>query len=194
MDCICASNPHCQKAGIAVYLRDVPSCGYTYGTPITMPGIRIGCFVIDSLLLSTLECLYSECCLSILYYYVNITYYYWYASISRFDTQAMVYNSTSSRFPPNSTVQMLIKDMMIEQWNSSFSSAAYYQKCAPTYCTYVDRAHLYKFGGIVIKLVSTTSAFTAALHLFTPLFVGSIFHLMKPKNKEQRQGNCLSRI
>ncbi|CAF1468291.1 unnamed protein product [Adineta ricciae] len=184
-NCICATHPHCQRATIHHDWKNISLCGTISNVSYVIPGMTIGCFILNSLLLSTLECLYSECCLSVLNYYINVAYMREYTNILWFDAHHLVYNPASSRFPPNTSIKMIIKEMMIEQRQSSFSFPNYYATCAPIYCAYSDRVYTYDFLQIVIKLISIISGLTVALRIFTPLIVNIVFYLLKPKLQTQ---------
>ena len=156
---------------------------------LTIPGMMVACSIMDSLLLSTLECLYSECCLSIIYHNINQTYLERYTEIPWFKAH-LLNDSKLSRYPSNSSVKMLLKEMMIEQWHSNISFEFYYKTCVPTHCTYSDRARTYSPVQILTTLISAIRGLTAVFRLTIPLFINMVFTLLKPKIRRQRQGNC----
>ncbi|CAF4213030.1 unnamed protein product, partial [Adineta steineri] len=57
INCVCATNVHCQRSAIIYHNKGGGNDNYI------IPGIVEGCFVINSLLYSTLQCLYldSDC-------------------------------------------------------------------------------------------------------------------------------------
>ena len=71
----------------------------------TIPGFLTGCFVIESLLLSSLQCFYDEQCFNNVTYYVNPT-----LSLNATALNA----SASTTFTPNSTVKEMIDQLMVE--------------------------------------------------------------------------------
>jgi hypothetical protein len=189
VDCICATDPHCQSS---VTLYDV------YGTPndnpvrYVVPGLVMGCFTIDSLLLSTLECYSMDSCLSLQLQYINNSLQMFTSNIPWFNVHPLVYNSASSRFPPNTTLSTIVKEIMVEQWNSASSFSRYYEACAPSYCIYPSTIRTISFIGIVIKLVSMIGGLTVVLRLITPRLIDAVSFLLRAKNREQRQGNYCS--
>ena len=190
VDCTCATNPDCQSPVIGPdwhteQIECVASDTYY------MPGMVQGCYVIDSLFLSTLECLYSTCCLSVLYYYMNATYSTLNTDSSWFDARPLVYDPTSSRFAPNTSVDGIVRQMMIEEHSSSSSFEQYYETCAPTHCFYPVSKHKKNFAEISITSISTLSGLTVALRIIAPLLVKSSLHLLQPKIKRERRGKCI---
>ncbi|CAF1152034.1 unnamed protein product [Adineta steineri] len=191
MDCICATNPQCQTQVLAPDWQTIVIGGHNLSGPYAMLGMVAGCFTIDSFLLSTLECFYSNFCLSILYYYMNNTIQHPDIDfgVSLIDVSPLVYEPLMSLFPPNTTLRSIVQQMMVEQWNPLFLFDNYYETCAPTYCTYTQTVRTKTFVGVVITFVSTISGLTVALRLITFQLIKFIFRMLQPKVKRQKQGN-----
>ncbi|CAF3744343.1 unnamed protein product [Adineta steineri] len=191
IECICATNPQCQSQVLLPDWQTIVIGGHNLSGPYTMPGMIAGCFTIDSFLLSTLECFYSNFCLSILYYYMNETKYGSYQDygISLIDVLPLVYESLMSLFPPNTSLKIIVQQMMVEQWNSLLSFDNYYETCSPTYCTYTQTVRTKTFVGVVITFVSTIGGLTVALRLITVQLIKFIFRIFQPKVQRQNQGN-----
>ncbi|CAF0761651.1 unnamed protein product [Adineta steineri] len=115
----------------------------------SLPGLLVGCYPLEALLQSTLECLYNMTCIDALknmYYSSNI-------SIRALD---------STLSSPNVTVQALINVLMIDRWENNITYDQYYQLCASTQCTYSvnERADLLYvvtaimglYGGLIVIL------------------------------------------
>ena len=190
INCICATNPDCQSPVAFLELNSSRINCATFTASNIMPHMVKGCYLIDSLLLSTLECLYSECCLSALYYHANVSYTLINTDVLWFHAHPLTYDQTPTRFPPNMTVGMILKKMMIEEWKPSSSFDRYFEACGPTRCTYSDITDTKNFVGIVITLISTISGLTAALRLTTPTLVWLTFYLFEFKSKKKPEGNC----
>jgi hypothetical protein len=92
-----------------------------------VPGFYIGCYVIEALLQSTLECFYDQECINQLQSYI-----FWSPSIN----PRVLNASLSSVYSINSTIGDLIDNLMIEEWNVSTIYETYYNECHPTQCTY----------------------------------------------------------
>ena len=187
-DCICATDFNCQSAvningfwNSPDYLDD--------DNFYWAPGMTIGCFTIDSLLLSTLECFYLDSCLSKLYFILNLISEIYSTDLRWFQIRPLVYDQESSRFPPNTTLSVIARAIMIEQWNSSVSFDLYYEGCAPIYCTYSYTTHAFNLIEILIKSVSIFGGLTIVLRLITPLLAELVFKLLRKKVKRQQRGN-----
>ncbi|CAF1094407.1 unnamed protein product [Didymodactylos carnosus] len=119
--CYCKTNISCAARSM-IYTVD--------HTPLyTIPSFYSGCYIIESLLSSTLECFFDRSCLDA----IN-TYMY---NISAYPFNATVLNSSSkSKFAVNSTLRQIVQQLMVEEWNSEVSFDKYYSSCAPGECTY----------------------------------------------------------
>ncbi|UJR24329.1 hypothetical protein I4U23_027296 [Adineta vaga] len=53
--------------------------------------------------------------------------------------QPLLYNSTISRFRPDTLIISIAEKLMIEQWNPFSTYENFYQLCEPEYCTYLKR-------------------------------------------------------
>ena len=127
---------------------------------ITVDGVHNGCFTMDSVLQSTLICWYSDTCMHAFQtlmtdFFVPVT-----QDVSLLD--AML----PTRYPPTTPIEIILNEMMIEQWNSTASYDKFYQMCHPAYCsfTYQQRSSMVfivstligLFGGlnIILRLIS----------------------------------------
>lgn len=111
-----------------------------------------------------------------------------------FEIRPLVYDPKSNHFPPNTTIELLIKNLMIEQWNPSYSYKQFYESCAPNYCTYSQRIRTKTSLGIIITLVSMIGGLTVSLRLITPFLVKFIYFLFELfiKRHEQVQERGIS--
>ncbi|CAF2749938.1 unnamed protein product [Rotaria sp. Silwood2] len=114
---------------------------------------------------------------------------------SWFDVRPLVYDPILSGFPPNTSIRMIVKNIMIEQWNPSYSYSRFYESCAPSYCTHSQRTHTKTIIGMMITMLSMIGGLTVSLHLITPYLVKFLFSLFKLYNKrEQKQQRALNTI
>jgi hypothetical protein len=144
-------------------------CSYQY--PITnianstiiffVPGMYVGCYIIESLLQSDLRCFYNQTCINQLQSYslakatVNVT---------------ALNNSLSSRFFENSTIEELVNQLMVEEWTPSKMYENYYNECQPSQCTYTHQTKnsvIY----IVTTLVGLIGGLITVLKLIVPRLV-----------------------
>jgi hypothetical protein len=126
-NCICATDFNCQSSVTVYGWYIIPDGGVDDTTPYLVPGMTTGCFTTDSLLLSTLECLYLDSCLSVLYNIINNTLTTLDADFTWFRIHPLVYDQESSRFAPNISLSVIVREIMIEQWNFSASFDRYYE-------------------------------------------------------------------
>ena len=93
-------------------------------------GMKTGCFVIEGLLQSNLNCFYDSNCLKQMNAHLdNILINLTVISVDR-----------DSRFSSLSTVQELLQELFVEKWNLSVRYANYYAACQPNQCSFVIRA------------------------------------------------------
>ncbi|CAF0713039.1 unnamed protein product [Adineta steineri] len=192
--CQCVVDPNCQGSihfavtGTTIGIIKLPGVhpGYVSSSYVA-PGLVDACYTIDFLLLSTLQCFYTDSdCMNQLFYHINTTYVSPTPDPNSY-AHPLTYNQTSTRFPPNTSVSSIVEEMMIEQWNTSLSFSNYYKACAPTYCTYTQIRHAETFSELLVKLISTVGGLVMALRLITFQFVKIIFGLFQKKPKKQQQ-------
>ena len=155
-----------------------------------------GCLALYSLEFSTLQCLYadSDCFPLLLNYLAQMTFMFIQRQSLSVEIHPLVYNHKVSGFPPNTPISIIIKQLMVEQWNPSLSYEHFYEACAPAYCSYSQSVHQASFIGVIIKLVSLTGGIVASLRILTPHLVKSFLRFLtvfkkKPKPKKPEQGN-----
>jgi hypothetical protein len=127
----------------------------------TVPGLYFGCYVIESLLQSTLECFYNQTCIRELRSYL--------ISASLIALPALN-SSLPTQYFINSTIKELLDHLMVEQWNSSVMYDSYYNECQPTQCTYTHQAKndiIY----IVTTLIGLLGGLITVLKLVVPRLI-----------------------
>ncbi|CAF1661503.1 unnamed protein product, partial [Adineta ricciae] len=153
-NCSCDLSPKCTNPA-----RIYDSQGNA--TLWTIPGFYIGCFVIESLLQSNLQCFFNQSCIDQLQVYLNITSTMNITQLNR---------SLLKNFQVNSTVEELVNNLMVEQWNSSILFDNYYSECQPVQCIYTDKmknSAIY----IVTTIIGLIGGLVAALKLVVPRLV-----------------------
>ena len=129
-----------------------------------VPGIYIGCYIIESLLQSDLHCFYNQTCIDQLQSFLF--------SYSPINATALD-KSLSSRFLENSTIQELVDQLMIEQWNSTIMYDSYYNECQPSECIYTHQTKN-SIVYIVMTIVGLIGGLTTAFKLIIPRMVSFI--------------------
>ncbi|UJR06625.1 hypothetical protein I4U23_010909 [Adineta vaga] len=90
---------------------------------IAIPGMIIDCLIIDATLSSTLECYYNQTCFSLLH-----------SSLPR--NIQLLSNTSFKYFSLNSTIKMLLNELMIEELIINTYFDLYYSQCNPKHCSY----------------------------------------------------------
>ena len=106
-------------------------------------------------------------------YYQNVEFPQWY------EANPLIYYPNVSRYPPNTSISTIVEQIMIEQWNPSYSYKYFYDLCAPKYCTYSQRMRTKKIVEVVITLISMISGLTFALQVFAPILVNGLHELFR---------------
>lgn len=153
-----------------------------------IPGLVEACSITDSLMLSTLECYYSDSnCLSILTNHSKQSYIYNVEHSHWFDVHPLVHNPKRSRFPPKTTVLSITNELMVERWDPSCHYDRFYSACAPQRCSYstIDRPDTAE---VFIESVSMLGGMIFLLRLITPQLVNLIFRCFSKTDGEQLPG------
>ncbi|UJR20241.1 hypothetical protein I4U23_023372 [Adineta vaga] len=113
-----------------------------------------------------------------------------------FNADLLTDDSERSRFTSNTSFSMIVEQMMIERWNSSYSFEHYYHACAPIYCSYSVTERTKTFLGVIITLISIIGGLTIVLRLITAQLVELVFKVLerKVKNQQQDRVHLLDRI
>jgi hypothetical protein len=129
----------------------------------TIPGMFLSWFPLQSLLMSTLACLYNDSCLFQIKAFINAT-----GSSTNFTTLNL-----SSEYNVNNSydsIEILANKLFIQSWNNKSSFELYFNQCHPLKCQYTYQSRL-----ILIYMITTiiglTGGLTVALRLLAPLIV-----------------------
>ena len=155
-NCSCGTRSDCTDSG-GIY-RSFSNIQY-----FVMPGWNVGCSTVETLLYSTLECLYNQTCINLLIYYattVNISY-------PRAINVSAMKSNLSSRFPINARIGDIVDALFVEQWQINVSYATFYNQCAPIYCSYTIEKHN-SFLNIVLTLLRLYGGLAVGLHFIVP--------------------------
>ena len=188
--CICSSTPNCQTPS-AIFNVDFTityASVHNYSVTYEIPGSFLACSKISSLLLSNLEYLYSD---SIYYQYlinsIRQSYIWNTENPSWFDPNPLIYNSTLNNFDRNSSISTIIKKLMVEQWNPSYSYETFYELCSPNYCFHEERMYSNNIFNVFIILLSMIGGLIISLRVITPYLVSSVSRLFWMITKKQEQ-------
>ena len=191
-DCVCAFDLHCQTPSI------VSSHGELHGigdSPYNVSGSIIGCFIVDTLLRSTIECYYSESCLALHSSRIKSSLSAVGLDDQVYQANLLVYNPATSRFPPDTLISDIVKQLMVEQWNPVFDFDRYYNSCAPIKCVGPQTANFSIFLVTMITLISSLGGLATLLRFIIPVVIKIIIKLSqlnakrKRRQQEQPRGN-----
>ena len=129
-----------------------------------VPGMMFNCQPFDGALASSLECFYQSSCLSLLRQALSIS------------MTPLRLTSTGSKFSPNTTVQALVNDLMIEQLIDETLFTKYYSRCDPIYCIY-SYSHRFDILFISTLVISAFGGLSIILKLTSSLLVTSLFKI-----------------
>jgi hypothetical protein len=167
-DCNCETSPTCVEPS-AMY--DVDNADILF----IVLGIYTGCYIIESLLRSTLECFYNQTCISTLQSYM----------VSPSTMNVIALNSSlPSQYFINSTIENLVDHLMVEEWNSSQMYDGYYDTCQPAQCTYTHQGK-----NDIIYIVTTLIGLVGGLITVLKLVVPRLVKLVRRKTELPRQEN-----
>ena len=148
-------------------------------TSIPVQGWYIGCYMIDSLLDSTLECYYNESCIDLIFEtFPTVNYLGDSWNTSRpYPNVLNISRAQLSRFPVNSTVRDCLKEILVNQWNSQTNFTSYYTECNPTQCSYTlnIRKDLLV---VVTTLIGLLGGLSAALNLSAPIAARILYDII----------------
>ena len=165
-NCSCALSDACQQQ-VEMYSNGNRS---TYDVRFSIPNFFIGCFVIQSVLQSSLECFFNQTCLDAVQTEI----------LSVRSINISILHANATRFLPETLIGTLADTLMVEQWGRTIQYDQYYAQCAPILCSYKrnSRGHaLYVF----TTLIGLIGGLAVALQVFVPFVVRWIRNHLRPK-------------
>jgi len=129
-------------------------------SPENVSGFFVGCFPVESLLRSTLECLFDSSCLKTIRKFIPSS------NIIGVDPL----KTSQTRFAPNTSIEIMINKLFIEKWSMKPNFSDYYAQCAPILCAYTLSKRnnpLY----VLTELLGLYGGLTATLRLCVPLII-----------------------
>ncbi|CAF3755200.1 unnamed protein product, partial [Adineta steineri] len=132
-------------------------------------GFYVGCYTTEALLRSTLECFYNQTCIDQLQIYLlppvlkNVT---------------ALDSSLPSQYSDDSTIEYLLNNLMIEEWNPTHIYDLYYNECQPKECTYTIRTRnniLY----VITTLIGIIGGLTRVSKILVPILVKIIVYCFR---------------
>ncbi|CAF0734638.1 unnamed protein product [Adineta steineri] len=138
-------------------------------------GYLVGCTPLESLLQSTLECLYEQSCIDLLTTYLNMS----------LPNHLVPLNKSETRFSLNDTVDSIVEKMFVETCLSNVSYNQFFEECKPDYCS-VTLVEPGSFIIVITTILGLYGGLTTFLKLVVPFLVFSIYKLVR-KYKQRAQ-------
>lgn len=167
--CTCFASFSCQGYSTGIYNANI-----SVTNPIVpIPGLRIGCMPLDACLHSTLECFFNQTCVDAIIPFLSTS----------FNFTAMIKSNSNNGnpFDINATIESIVDQLMIEDWNFSVAYEAYYDYCAPSSCTYLTIIY-HSFFYVVGTLIRLLAGLCTVLSIIVPTLV---YYVRKQLRKKQ---------
>ena len=145
-----------------------PAMIYDKNEIFPVQGFRIGCFILDSLLTSSLECFYNSSCLHTFLKYININ-------------STSIFFLSSNKFNHTDTIEILLNSLMIEQWKISIDYRSYFLACQVKSCSYTYQSRR-SFLSIFTTILGLIGGLTTILVFLIPILV----QLKRRKKKQTK--------
>ena len=110
---------------IGVYSYDLGNASSTR-LRFYVPKLFLGCSILQSVLISSLECFFNQTCTAAVNDALRSDRY----------IDIDVFPANSSRFAPETTTGAIVDELMIETWNEEIRYERYFAQCASKLCTY----------------------------------------------------------
>ncbi|CAF3135415.1 unnamed protein product [Rotaria sp. Silwood2] len=171
-NCSCALSDECKNT-ISLYNYTSYLTVQPLGIQFNISNMYKSCFILQSVLLSSLECFFDETCFDGIQERVNVI-------VTSLVVNGSKLLTNSTRFSPNTTVEEIINELMIETWYENVHYEDYYQQCAPKQCFFLLTLHnnaLY----VITTVIGLFGGLSVALKIIVPLIVSWIRNRMRPQ-------------
>ncbi|CAF1007772.1 unnamed protein product [Adineta steineri] len=138
-------------------------------------GYLVGCTPLESLLQSTIECLYEQSCVNLLSIYLNMS----------LPNPPISLNKNKTRFSPTDTIDSIVQQMFVETCSSNVSYNQYFEQCKPDSCS-VTLLESGSFSIVITTILGLYGGLTTFLKLVVPFLVFSTYKLVR-KYKQRAQ-------
>ena len=162
-NCSCATSSSCLEP--TAFLNDSKVPYYT------VENIFQGCTPLDSILMSSLSCFFSETCLTAFLGAIPLANFLTRPGKRFFSMAPLNFSSNNSRFQANDTLETIINALFIDSWSSDISYARYFNACQPLHCTYLHEQRL--------DVVFVVTTFLSVFSGLSTILRYSIPHVMR---------------
>ena len=147
-NCSCGLSPSCADNMFLSNILDGAASVSTY----VISNFFIGCYPLEALLASTLECFYDLSCLLTINQYISN------GEPLRFSPLNVTLNQ------PNDTIRSMVDRLMVDSWSPNKSFSSYYNACAPHSCTFQYQRQ-YDIFFVITTIISVFGGFSLAFKL-----------------------------
>jgi len=141
-------------------------------------GFRVGCLVLDSVLESSLACLYNQTCLDL----IQTSFY-----LSKpVRAEILTY---SPLLLPNTTIEKMLSQLFVSEWFENKSFDLYFNECAPQSCQY-SYSMQYNPVYVVTTLMALFGGLTQGLHFFLYCIQLIIIKFIDRRKKKNQVAPC----
>ena len=137
-----------------------------------VPGIYIGCYVIESLLQSNLHCFYDQICITELQSFLTSPSP---LTVAPLDASLLI------QFSEHSSIRDLLDQLMIEEWTLSIDYDQYYNECRPSRCSYT-----YETKNSIVYILTTLVGLIGGLIKVLKLVIPVLIKLARRKKESTR--------
>ncbi|CAF1199067.1 unnamed protein product [Adineta ricciae] len=134
----------------------------------TIPGLYRGCYIMEALLQSNLKCFYNQTCVRQLQSHINSTVEF---------SLTVLHNQNKSKYPTNSTIEQILTELMVEEWEESIDYEKYYKVCEPVECSYS-----YQTGNEKVYIVTASFGLAGGLVSVLKTGVPIVIRFFRKKN------------
>ncbi|CAF4119757.1 unnamed protein product, partial [Adineta steineri] len=146
--CICSSLTATNCMGLTTFDNDI------------VPGFQTGCYMLSTLMNSTLEAFHNQ------------------TFIDKLSNSSHIFKKLNSSISHEKIV-MLLKQMFVEDWSNETLYNKYFHSCAPKSCSY-KKTQRYSFWKILLILIGLFNGLSMILRILTP-FIMKIWPFLRKK-------------
>ncbi len=131
---------------------------------VYLTNLAMRCLPTESALTSTLECWYNNTCFgAVLAAYAR-------EGVPDIVDIMPLDANVPSRFPRNATVQVMMNELLLENWTVTVSYEQFYNGCAPLFCIYTTEQRFDWFY-VIVTILGVYSGLSTGLKLILPIIV-----------------------
>ena len=148
-----------------------------------IPGIAYGCFSIESVIHSTMECWYDWQCMQTFTSLVS-------KRLSIPFVPPRILNISMTRFNATATFNQILSELMVEEWTTHVNFSSFFIQCSPRSCSY-RRTMRDGLVTVIKNIVGIYGGLKRVLHILAPVIVYLVYSIYSyfSNRKNAVQGN-----